>query len=283
MEYLLQHSSGILLFEFFGIIVAVSLLECVFPLRSATDILKLRWLSNIAIAIVNFVVIRLLFPTLSIGIATISNQRGWGILSRLHLPIWAEFLTVFLLLDFAEYAQHFMFHRSPVLWRIHRAHHTDQDFDFTTGFRFHPIESILTTVTNLAAVAILGPRPIVALSYQIVNIAQSFLEHGNFRMPAGLERALRTCFVTSIMHRIHHSSDHQEGLSNYSSLFSWWDRLFNTYRDEPKVCSEEMQFGVGEFQSRKHQTLPWIIALPFIREDNLRAPVLQEQTPTTTP
>jgi len=281
MEYLLKHSSGILLFDFFGIIVAVSLLECVIPMRGATDLLKLRWLSNIGLAIVNFVLIRLLFPTLGIGVAMISNQRGWGLLSRLHLPLWAEFLIAFIVLDLTEYAQHYMLHRLSFLWRIHRAHHTDQDFDFSTGFRFHPIEASLTTFTNLLAIAVLGPRLIVALIYQFVNIAQSFLEHGNFRIPVRVERAMRFGFVTPVMHRIHHSSELQEAFSNYSSLFSWWDRLFNTYCNEPNVCTEEMNFGVAEFQDRKHQTLPWIMALPILREDDYRAPVLQEQTRNT--
>ncbi len=266
MEFWLQHSSGLLLIDYFGLIVGVSLLECIFPLRKASDVLSVRWLNNIGITIVNFIVIRSIFPMLGVGMAMLSSQRGWGLFSRVQLPGWVEAIAVFLALDLMAYAMHYMFHRSPLLWRIHRTHHTDQDFDFTTAFRFHPFEAILTTVANLAAIAMLGPRPVIVLAAQILNTAQTFLEHGNYRMPVRFERALKLCFVTSGMHRIHHSSDNQEGRSNFSSVFSWWDRLFNTYIDQPKVPSKEMGIGIAEFQGRKHLTLPWIVAQPFLRK-----------------
>ena len=264
MKYLLQHSSAILLIDYFGFIVGVSLLECIFPLRGAGELLRTRWIGNIGVGIVDFIVIRLLFPTLGIATAMISGQRGWGLFSHVHVPLWAEALLAIPLLDLIAYSQHRLFHRLTFLWRIHRTHHSDQDFDFSTAFRFHPLEAILETLTNLAAIAVLAPHLPVVFVAQILSTSQSFLEHGNIQMPARLERILRIAFVTSGMHRIHHSQDDRECLANFSFIFSWWDRLFNTYVEHPKLKPEAMSFGVAEFQARKHQTLPWIIAQPFL-------------------
>jgi len=254
------------LVDYFGLIVIVSLLECIIPRRPASDSLRLRWASNIGITVLNTILIRSLFPVLTTGVAIMTAQHDWGLFRRLHLPLWAELVFAIIVFDLVTYTQHYLSHRIPVLWRIHRAHHTDQDFDFTTGLRFHPLEAILTTVVDLAAIVVVGALPAAVLIRQLVMLSQDLLEHGNFRIPSRWDRAIRLVFVTSNMHRIHHSEDVLESGRNLANTFSWWDRLFNTYAQSPQVIPERMSFGLAEFRDRKHLTLPWMLAQPFLQE-----------------
>ena len=161
METLAKHASGIYLVDYFGLIVAVSLLECIIPRRHAGELLRMRWLGNFGITILDTIVVRALFPMLSFGMAIEATNRGWGLFNRVHLPMWVVVLVAVIILDLHNYAQHYLFHRVPLLWRVHRAHHTDQGYDFTTGLRFHPIEAILSTAFAVGAVAVLGAPPLV--------------------------------------------------------------------------------------------------------------------------
>jgi sterol desaturase/sphingolipid hydroxylase (fatty acid hydroxylase superfamily) len=159
-------------------------------------------------------------------------------------------------------------HRVPLLWRLHRTHHTDHDFDFSTGLRFHPLETILGTAVSFATILVLGAPPGAVFVLQLLSLGVSFIDHANVRVPRSLDRILRPVFVTPDMHRIHHSQDAREGQSNFANLFSWWDRLFATYIHESAAGSAGMTFGVEGFANRKHLTLPWMLAQPFLREDD---------------
>jgi sterol desaturase/sphingolipid hydroxylase (fatty acid hydroxylase superfamily) len=252
--------------DYFGVIIMVSLLEYVVPRREAGLTLRLRWVSNFGVSVISTIAIRAIFPLVGVGWATLCIERGWGLFNHLAAPVWLTFATTFLLLDLGAYSQHYLLHRVPWLWRLHRAHHTDHDCDFSTGARFHPLESIFTNGVTVAIIAILGAPPLAVFASQLVSTAIGFIEHGNVRVPASLDRIVRFVIVTPDMHRIHHSQEAGENQVNYGGTFTWWDRLLRTYRAQPAKGQDGIVFGVEGFDGRKHQTLPWILAQPFLRE-----------------
>jgi len=171
---------------------------------------------------------------------------------------------------------HRVMHWVPLLWRLHRTHHTDHEFDFTTGLRFHPIETVVTTALIFAAILALGAPTSAVFMLQLVSLGVSFVDHANVRVPPSWDRVLRLVFVTPDMHRIHHSRDAREGQSNFSNLFSWWDRLFATYVHEPAAGPADITYGVAGFGEHKHLSLPWMLAQPFLNEGDqasARSPV----------
>jgi sterol desaturase/sphingolipid hydroxylase (fatty acid hydroxylase superfamily) len=264
METLLKNGSQVYAFVYFGAIVVVALLESVLPRRVAGDALGLRGFGNFSLTIIGAIMVRALFPLAGVGWAVFCSERGLGLFNQVAWPAWVEIALTIVVIDLSYYIQHFLLHRVPALWRLHRTHHTDLDYDFTTGLRFHPFEMVGAAVTIMGVVLALGAPPVAVLVSQLLSVAVAFVEHANVRMPWWMDRALRAIIVTPDMHRIHHSQDIREGDSNFANTFSWWDRLFGTYVDQPAAGHDGIVFGVSDFSERKHLTLPWMLAQPFL-------------------
>ena len=186
-------------------------------------------------------------------------------------PVLAAIASV-LALDFAKYLEHLTMHRVPLFWRVHRMHHTDVDFDISVGFRFHPIEALISATWSLTVITLLGAPALAVVVWHAALLVNATFAHGNVRMPAGLDGVIRTITVTPDMHRVHHSMDEHESGRNLGSLLPWWDRLLGTYVASPSAGLEAMQIGVEGFQERKHLTLPWMLIHPFLRSTGNRAP-----------
>jgi sterol desaturase/sphingolipid hydroxylase (fatty acid hydroxylase superfamily) len=212
---------------------------------------------------VNTVVLRVLFPAAAVGGAVLAEERGWGLLNAVQLPTAVSFIASVVALDLAVYLQHVMFHAVPALWRLHMVHHADLDFDVTTGLRFHPLEIVLSMVIKLAVIAALGPSPGAVVAFEVLLNATSMFNHGNVRLGARLDRALRWLVVTPDMHRVHHSVRPAETNSNFGFNLPWWDRLLGTYRDQPADGHEAMTIGLEQFQAPSRQSLWRLLALPF--------------------
>jgi len=268
MNELLNHASQVYAVDYFGVILVVSLLECVVPQRTAGDTLRLRWFGNFAMSIGNTVLLRALFPFIGIAAGTISQQHGWGLFNQVAVPGWAAFIVTLLALDFVAYSQHVVLHRISWLWRIHRTHHTDHECDLTTGVRFHPLEAIFSTLIGAAAVVALGSPPAFVFASTLLATFIGFAEHANVKTPTRLERLLRWVLVTPEMHRVHHSRERREGESNFGVAFPWWDRLLGTYLAQPSAGHDRIAFGVAGFEDRKHLSLPWMLAQPFLSGDS---------------
>ena len=264
METLLKNGSQVYAFVYFGAIVVVALLESVLPRRASGDALGLRWFGNFSLTIIGAIMVRALFPLAGVGWAVFCSERGLGLFNRVAWPGWVELTLTIVVIDLSFYVQHYLLHRVPALWRLHRTHHTDQEYDFTTGLRFHPFEMVGAAATMMGVVLALGAPPVAVLVSQLLSVAVAFVEHANVRIPWWMDRALRTVIVTPDMHRIHHSQDIREGQSNFANTFSWWDRLFGTYIDQPAAGHDGIVFGVSDFSERKHLTLPWMLAQPFL-------------------
>ncbi|MGH8668065.1 MAG: sterol desaturase family protein [Burkholderiales bacterium] len=238
--------------------------EALAPRRTLRLPRRARWPANFGVVLLNSILVRLLFPAAALGMALFAHASGWGILNHFALPWWLACLVGIVALDLATYLQHVLFHAVPALWRLHRVHHADLDIDVTTGARFHPLEILLSLLLKFAAIAALGVPPEGVLLFEILLNATSMFNHANVRMPAGLDGALRAFVVTPDMHRVHHSIERDETNSNFGFNLSLWDRLFGTYRAQPRAGHERMQIGIPQFRERADcVALPGMLALPF--------------------
>jgi sterol desaturase/sphingolipid hydroxylase (fatty acid hydroxylase superfamily) len=222
-----------------------------------------RWITNLSITFINSLLGRWLPPILPISFAALASDRSWGLLNQVQVPGWFTLLIGFLLLDLGIYLQHNVFHKVPILWRIHRVHHTDLDFDVTTGLRFHPIEIILSLIIKLGLIVVIGPPASAVLLFEIMLNAVSMFNHGNIRIPRNLDKYLRWFVVTPDMHRVHHSVIRKETDSNFGFNIPWWDRMFGTYRSQPEGGHRGMEIGLSEFRIPERLTITKLLLLPF--------------------
>ncbi len=174
-------------------------------------------------------------------------------------------------LDLAIYFQHRLFHAVPVLWRLHRVHHTDLELDVTTGVRFHPVEMLLSVGFKAGVVAALGPPVLAVILFEVLLNAGSLFSHANLRLPGDVDRWLRALLVTPDMHRVHHSADPVETDRNFGFTFSWWDRLFDTYTVQPRMGHDAMTIGVEGFAAQAVLGLPRLLIQPLLKEPASRA------------
>ena len=255
------------LVAFAGIFVAMAVWEVLAPRRDQKLGRGTRWPSNIGIVVLDTVLVRLVFPTTAVGLALVTEGRGWGLFLALDVPAWASVPLAVAALDFAIYLQHVLFHAVPALWRLHRMHHADLDIDVTTGARFHPIEILLSMGIKLGVVAVLGTPAVAVLAFEVLLNATSMFNHSNVRIPIWLDRVLRWIVVTPDMHRVHHSIVARETNSNFGFNLPWWDRLFGTYRDQPAAGHETMTIGIEQFRRPTEQRLDRMLTQPFREED----------------
>ncbi len=222
-----------------------------------------RWSGNLTLTLLNTLTLRLAVPLGTYGIAELAAERGWGLFHFTNWPPALEFTAAVLLMDLVVYLQHRLFHVVPLLWRFHKVHHADNDFDVTTGLRFHTISMILSMGVKMGAALLLGASPLAVLVSETALNLTAMFNHANVRIPPALDRLLRWVVVTPDMHRIHHSVDSTEMNRNFGFNFPWWDRLLGTYRDQPSAGQQAMTNGLEEHQGDSGQGLFWLLALPF--------------------
>ena len=278
MEALLSTEPIVRLAAFGSILAAMVVWEFLAPRRDEKIGRWARWPSNIGVVVLDTVLVRLLFPIGAVGLAMLAESRGWGLLNAFDIPAWAAIPVGVILLDLAIYLQHVLFHAVPALWRLHRMHHADLEFDVTTGIRFHPIEILLSMGIKLAVVASLGTPAVAVLIFEILLNATSMFNHGNVELPARLDRALRWIVVTPEMHRVHHSIKPRETNSNFGFNLPWWDRLFGTYRDQPEAGHVGMSIGIEQFRDAREQRLDRMLTQPF--RDDVQLYPLGHREPT---
>jgi sterol desaturase/sphingolipid hydroxylase (fatty acid hydroxylase superfamily) len=251
----------------FGLVfLGMALWEFLAPRRILAHARTRRWPSNLGIVVLNTVLLRLTVPMAAVGLAAVASERGWGLLNQLDLSPLLALIVAVLALDLTIYVQHVLFHAVPALWRLHRMHHADLDFDVTTGARFHPVEILLSAGIKLAAVAALGPSALAVLVFEVLLNATAMFNHGNVRLPAGMDRWLRWIVVTPDMHRVHHSIAPRETNRNFGFNLPWWDRLFGTYLAQPAAGHERMTIGISQFRDPAELRLHRMLLQPF-RDD----------------
>lgn len=258
-----SHEPMIRLGIFIGILLAMALWEVVAPRRPQQYRRRQRWPHNLLLVALDTLAVRLLFPLAAVGTAVIVAERGWGLFHLIEPPAWLAVVMAVLALDFVIYLQHRLFHAVPWLWRLHRMHHADLEFDVTTGVRFHPLEILLSMGIKLAAVVALGAPALAVLIFEIVLNASSLFNHGNVRLPERLDGRLRLLLVTPDMHRVHHSIVRCETGSNFGFNLPWWDRLLGTYRAQPAAGHPGMTIGIEDFREARELRLGRMLLQPF--------------------
>ncbi|MBI3416939.1 MAG: sterol desaturase family protein [Verrucomicrobia bacterium] len=254
---------------FLGVFALVALWEQLTPRRARSISRWQRWPGNLGVALLDTLLTRIIAPTGAVGFAMLAESRGWGALHFVAWPTWLELLIALLCLDLAIYLQHRAFHFVPALWRLHRMHHADLEFDVTTGARFHPLEILLSLAIKFIVIVPLGASSLAVLVFEIALNATAMFNHGNVRLPASVERALRWLVVTPDMHRVHHSVVRRETDSNFGFNFPWWDHVFGTYRPQPAAGYEGMTIGLHEFRSPRELRLNRMLTQPFRDEQAL--------------
>lgn len=268
-QWVLGHEPLIRMGFFFGVFAVVALWELASPRRLLLLSRRQRWTANIGIVVLNTVIVRLVFPTAAVGMAALGVEQGWGLLNHFDVPFWLAVLLAVVAMDFAIWLQHVMVHAIPALWRLHRVHHADLDYDLTTGARFHPLEIVLSMGIKFATIFLLGAPVLAVVIFEILLSACATFNHGNIRLPAGLDRTLRWFLVTPDMHRVHHSVEDDESNSNFGFNLTWWDRLFGTYRAQARAGQLGMTIGIhGHTDPREVARLPGMLILPFKGEVN---------------
>ena len=263
-DLLLKNEPGIRMAIFLGVLVIMAIWEVAAPRRRREIPRLLRWTNNLALVIVDTILVRLTFPVFAVGLALFAEQRGWGFFNIFAVPAWLAVLASVIVLDLVIYLQHVMFHAVPALWRLHRVHHADLEFDVTTGLRFHPIEILLSMGLKIAVVAALGPPAIAVLIFEVLLNATAMFNHSNVRIPLKLDRLLRWVVVTPDMHRVHHSIHPAETNSNFGFNLPWWDRLLGTYRPQPKEGHGTMTIGIEQFRNRRDLWLYQMLIQPLL-------------------
>jgi sterol desaturase/sphingolipid hydroxylase (fatty acid hydroxylase superfamily) len=262
-EIFLQNESEIYSVAFFATITIVALWEGAKPRRETTQPLKLRWKGNLSIAFINLLFIRVIFPVTTVGFSLLVEQNELGLLPKLGMPGWiAIFLGIFVI-DLGRWIHHFLLHQVPVLWRFHRIHHADHDYDFTIGLRFHPFEGIFTTGFTFIVIALFGIQPFAVLISEVFVAVSGIIVHANGKTYKWIEDYVRIIFVTPDMHRIHHSIYRFEHDSNYAAVFSIWDRLFRTYVPTPSEGQIGMVIGLPGLRDKRCLKLKWMLLSPF--------------------
>jgi sterol desaturase/sphingolipid hydroxylase (fatty acid hydroxylase superfamily) len=265
-DWIIGHETPVRLSFFFGVFAIIAAWEVRAPRRSLSVSKGLRWINNLSLIFLNSLILRFLFPSAAVGVAFVGQQKGWGLLNFYDFSFWSAVVIAVIAMDFVIYLQHVMVHAIPVLWRLHRVHHADLDYDVTTGARFHTLEIILSMLIKFATIIVLGPPLIAVVIFEVMLNATAMFNHGNIYIPEKIDRILRLFVVTPDMHRVHHSIKTPLANSNFGFSLPWWDRLFGTYIAQPVEGHIDMKLGVEDFRDPKQvDYLPGMLLMPFAK------------------
>ena len=248
---------------FAGVFIVMAGWEVLTPQRPQTVGRNWRWPNNLGVLAVDALLVRVVLPITTVGMALVAEAHGVGLFNMIALPVWASIIVSVMVLDLAIYLQHVLFHAVPALWRLHRMHHADLEVDVTTGLRFHPVEILLSTGIKLAVVTAVGAPAAAVLIFEVLLNATSIFNHSNVRIPADIDRILRWFVVTPDMHRVHHSILRRETNSNFGFNLPWWDRLLGTYRAQPAAGHAAMTIGIEQFRDPRELGLDRMLLQPF--------------------
>lgn len=255
-----------------GFVMLLLLAEATWPRRKHHLGKAQRWRTHLGFVLVNLPVERGVQAVIFLIVyGSISGWTGgnlmtapdFGLLQMVAWPIWLKITIAVVLLDLAVWGQHYLTHKIPILWRLHRVHHADPDFDMSTALRFHPIEIALSMLFKMAMALALGASLLAIIIFELLLSLLPLFNHANLALPRWLDSILRLVIVTPDMHRVHHSTIAQETNSNFGFCFSFWDRLAGVYRAQPASGHRDMTIGLDEYQDAGPRRFGWSMKLPF--------------------
>ena len=197
------------------------------------------------------------------------TENNFGLLNYgqfLPLSLYIIFGVLFLDL-IGAYLPHYVQHKVKFLWKIHLVHHSDHKVDTTTANRHHPFESVVRYLFTLLGVAILGANMGLVFLYQSLSVVLSQFNHANINISPKIDKFLSLFIVTPNMHKVHHHYVMPYTDSNYGNIFSFWDRLFGTFKS---LNPSKIIYGVDTFFNEKeNESIKSLLLRPF---EESRAP-----------
>ena len=224
-------------------------------------------LRNLALAGINVLISTLCFIVIIKHVCDWTLDNQLGVLNQIHLPPAYLLLLAIVLIDLWQYIWHRLNHQVTFLWKFHQVHHADKDMDASTGLRFHPIEIIYSNIIRISIIPLIGIQLDHLLIYEVLLLPIILFHHSNIKLNERMDKILRIITVTPHMHRLHHSDIQSETDSNYSSVFSIWDRLFKSYTMRP--IEQEFNLGLGNrYSERQWNRLYGMLIIPFLNKRN---------------
>lgn len=262
-QWIMQNAEDLQFILFFTLLFVFGLAEIFEPKRVGPMQRKQRWLTNFLLTGLNVVVLSLL-PVSFFSAAVWAHKKGLGLFNQFALPFGVLIVANLLGRGFISFFTHYLMHKAPLLWRLHRVHHLDTEMDVSTTVRFHPLEFVASLLIGIPIVIGLGLSLWLLLLYEILDAAVNLFSHANVRLPAALDRVLRYLIVTPDLHRVHHSSWQPETDSNFSAVFPIWDMIFGTFRTQTRAPQETMELGLKEVRDERTNRFAWLMGSPFL-------------------
>jgi sterol desaturase/sphingolipid hydroxylase (fatty acid hydroxylase superfamily) len=238
--------------------------ELVLPRRSESPGLAFRWANNLGLGAIDQLVLQLTHAGLVLAVAWSAQQVGMGLFHDSQLPWWALFAVTLLVFDFVGYLVHLVQHKVDFLWRFHSIHHSDAGLDFSSSYRHHPVESVISNLATLPVLMLLSPPVSVVVAFQALRLLATIFGHANIYLPERVDHLLRKLVITPDFHRLHHCSERKHTDSNYGTILPWFDYLFGTASNRPFEEQRTMQLGLEYFSDRKSSRLDQMLLLPFL-------------------
>jgi sterol desaturase/sphingolipid hydroxylase (fatty acid hydroxylase superfamily) len=260
----MQNEAWLRIGSFVTVLIIMMVWEAARPNRTSPVANSKRWLSNFFLVFCGALVGRFIVPAGLAVVAIYASKHELGLFNVVEIGHWPSILLATVLLDCMIYWQHRLFHRVPILWKLHKVHHADPHLDASSGLRFHPLEIALSLLVKALGILILGVPVEAILLFEIVLNASAIFNHSNIKLPSWLEWPLRKVIVTQAMHRIHHSQVVSETDSNFGFSLSIWDRLFSTYCHQAEAGDDGIKIGLKEYNSEENNTgIVTVLMMPF--------------------
>ena len=263
MEFLITHEQNIRLGVFISLLIIFAGLEFIAPLAKRRAARLSQWFTNISITLISTFVMRLILPIFAVGVSNYTAEHNVGLFNIIDLGFWLTLIVSLLLLDVLIYGQHVMMHKVPLLWRLHRMHHTELGLDVTSAVRFHPSEMVVSMLIKMAFIFIMGIPVAAIIIFEIILNGLALFNHSNINLPRFIEHFMRKVFITPEIHWIHHSEIVNETNSNFGFNLVIWDKIFSTYLDKPTLPYTDLRQGLNEFGFEKPLSLIELIISPF--------------------
>ena len=265
LDFVTNNELAVRLLSFLLVLVTFIFMERVFPKRPI-KLRKIRWLNNFSLVAFNSLALRIVAFSIAIDAATFASSHQLGLFNIIETNIVATVIMSIILLDLAIYWQHRLMHIIPLFWRLHQVHHSDIEYDISTGLRFHPVEIILSYLFKYLLVLLIGAPMVAIIIFEIILNATAMFNHSNLKIPLKVDKILRLFIVTPDMHRVHHSINRKETDRNYGFNIPLWDYIFKSYTAQPKDGHQNMLIGVDKFRSSKQQQFLQLLAQPIRNE-----------------
>lgn len=260
--WILAHGETLQITLFFSLLIVLAVVEPVFPGHPGPMDRRIRWPANLLLTLLNFITLSVL-PVSLIAASIWTQKQGWGLLHFVQLPLSALIAVNLLVRAFISFFTHFLMHKVPLFWRVHRVHHLDTQLDVTTTVRFHPLEFLVQTVPGVPIVVAFGLTPWVLVFYELLDVVMTLWTHSNLKLPVAIDRVLRYVVVTPDLHRVHHSAWQPETDSNFGAVFPLWDIVFRTFRTATREGHERMRLGLDEVRGRAAHRPLWLLGSVF--------------------